>query len=135
MHFSSGYKYLVPHHVTTFLIYTIILSLSLIPQILRPQEAPHFTSLEAPHFIPCPLSLEGCQSLHEYCPSGLSGTQESFCTLCITLGQAGRPHRPNWCLQQTHCDQQPVMVQRDPYPFPWSRDTKHVTSMQPGTLS
>ena len=29
----------------------------------------------------------------------------------------------------------PVTVQRDPYPFPWSRDTKHVTSMQPGIVS
>ena len=29
----------------------------------------------------------------------------------------------------------PVTVQRDPYPFPWSRDTKHMTSMQPGTPS
>ena len=28
-----------------------------------------------------------------------------------------------------------VTVQRDSYPFLWSRDTKHVTSMQPGTLS
>ena len=28
-----------------------------------------------------------------------------------------------------------VMVQWDPYPFLWSRDTKHMTSMQPGTLS
>ena len=28
-----------------------------------------------------------------------------------------------------------VTVQRDPYPFPWSCDTKHVTSMQPGTVS
>ena len=28
-----------------------------------------------------------------------------------------------------------VTVQRDSYPFPWSRDIKHVTSMQPGTLS
>ena len=28
-----------------------------------------------------------------------------------------------------------VMVQRDPYPFPWSHDTKHMTSIQPGTQS
>ena len=28
-----------------------------------------------------------------------------------------------------------VTVQRDPYPFPWSRDTKHVTTLQPGTVS
>ena len=28
-----------------------------------------------------------------------------------------------------------VTVLRDPYPFPWSRDTKHVTTTQPGTVS
>ena len=28
-----------------------------------------------------------------------------------------------------------VTVQRDPYLFPWSRDTKHVTTTQPGTIS
>ena len=28
-----------------------------------------------------------------------------------------------------------VTVQQDPYPFPWTRDTKHMTSMQPGTVS
>ena len=28
-----------------------------------------------------------------------------------------------------------VTVQRDPYPFPRSRDTKHVTTMQPSIVS
>ena len=28
-----------------------------------------------------------------------------------------------------------VTVRQDPYPFLWSRDTKHMTSVQPGTLS
>ena len=28
-----------------------------------------------------------------------------------------------------------VTVQRDPYPFPWSHDTKHMTSTQPSMIS
>ena len=63
MHSPDSVKYLSSCKVTVFLIYAIQAYLSLIPSPSK--------SKEAPHFIPCPLSWEGCQSLHEYRLSSL----------------------------------------------------------------
>ena len=77
MHLSDLAKYLSLCNVTTFLICTILAYLSLSPCILE--------SLEACCFIPCPLSLEGHRSLHEYCLSSLSRTSEFFGMLHVTI--------------------------------------------------
>ena len=74
MHHSSSVNYSSSCIVAAFLIYAIQVYLSVITCPPKSKEAHCLIPRKLLASLHCPLSLEGCQSLCEYCPSSLSRT-------------------------------------------------------------